>query len=177
MIKTSRGSSEKEHRSNRPEGGGLSPSPWSKFRFKWEWRRPGGLPECPYFYRWLLDFGVFAIRLHKWVGSDDDRAWHDHPWWFLTFVLSGGYKDISLDGVDVLTRGSWRFRSAHHRHTVQLIKTPTWTLLITGPPIRRFGFWVGDKLIRRDKYFAEHGHHPCEDGEIVRMKPDGTRIL
>lgn len=135
-----------------------------------------GLPECPYLHRWVLDFGVFALRLHRWRASDDARAFHDHPWWFLTLVLWGGYTDVSPSGRDRLRLGSVRFRPAHHQHTVE-IHEPTWTLLITGAPARRWGFWVDGKLRRRDKYFATFGHHPCDPvGAPVRMRPSGERI-
>jgi len=127
-------------------------------------------------HRWVLDFGVFAIRLHRWFSSDDARAFHDHPWWFLTLVLWGGYTDVSPEGRDALGVGSVRFRPAHHKHTVE-ISRPTWTLLVTGPPARRWGFWIDGKLRKRDKYFATHGHHPCVPAGLpVRMRPSGERI-
>lgn len=137
-----------------------------------------GLAECPYLRRWVLDFGPFALRLHRWTASDDSRAFHDHPWWFVTVVLWGGYIDVSPEGRDRLGLGSVRFRPAEHRHTVEVEHVPTWTLLVTGRPSRRWGFWVdGEKLIKRDKYFAEHGHHPCAPSAApVRMKPNGERI-
>lgn len=135
-----------------------------------------GLPECPYMHRWVLDFGPFAIRLHRWTASDDARAFHDHAWWFLTLVLWGGYTDVSPAGRDRLSVGSIRFRPALHRHTVEVSRV-TWTLLITGRPTRRWGFWLGEKLMRRDKYFAVHGHHPCDASRApVRMRPTGERI-
>lgn len=149
------------------------------------WRQPGGLPECPYFYRWVLDFGLFSIRLHKWLANDDARAYHDHPYWFITLVLWGGYDDVSPTAigyqtwkhhVDTLGIGSVRYRPAQHRHVVSLRKTPTWTLLLTGRPLRRWSFYRHGQAIKRDKYFAEYGHHPCDGGEPVRMRPDGTRI-
>ena len=135
-----------------------------------------GLPECPYMQRWVLDLGAFAIRLHRWTASDDSRAFHDHPWWFLTLVLWGGYVDVSPAGRDRLGLGSIRFRSSSHRHTVEVEQT-TWTILITGSPSRRWGFWVDGKLLKRDKYFAVHGHHPCAPTSTpVRMRPTGERI-
>lgn len=138
---------------------------------------PVGLEECPYLRRWVLDFGAFALRLHRWEASDDTRAFHDHAWWFLTCVLRGSYVDVSPLGRDRLRAGSIRFRPASHRHTVEVQQPGTWTVLLTGAPIRRWGFWVKNKLVRRDKYFAEHGHHPCSPGEPpVRKRPDRTRI-
>lgn len=141
------------------------------------WGVPGGLPECPYFRKWVIDFGPFAIRLHRWYSDDDHRAMHDHPYWFVTLVLRGGYTDVSPDGIDRLSAGDARFRPAEYRHSVQNVRPNTWTLLVSGRPWRRWGFWVGGKLVKRDKYFATSGHHPCDpDGDGVRMKPDGTRI-
>lgn len=65
-------------------------------------RRPGitwgqwlGGDDCPYMHRWIVNLGFCSIRLHHWVGSDDPRALHDHPWPFVTFVFWGGYTDIS----------------------------------------------------------------------------------
>lgn len=142
------------------------------------WDKPQGLPECPYFRRWVLDFGAFALRVHRWQASDDNRAFHDHPWWFLTCVLWGSYADISPDGEDLLTVGSIRFRAATHKHTVKILHPGTWTFLITGPVTRRWGFWSGTKQFRRDKYFAVRGHHPCNDSDPpVRFRPDGSKII
>lgn len=41
------------------------------------WRQPGGLTECPYFRRTVIDFGLFSIRIHEWYSDDDHRAYHD----------------------------------------------------------------------------------------------------
>lgn len=162
--------------SHMPEVGGSTPSPLTKSPFSISWNESVGLPECPYLRRWVFDFGAFSIRVHRWQSSDDERAFHDHPWWFLTLVLWGSYVDSSPSGRDLLRIGSVRCRSANHRHTVEVLKPGTWTILITGRASRRWGFWVDDKLLRRDKYFAEHGHHPCTSGSPVRMRPDGSRI-
>lgn len=142
------------------------------------WGQRIGLEECPYMQRWVLDFGLFAIRLHRWFSSDDERAFHDHAWWFLTLVLWGRYTDISPEGRDTLRMGSIRFRKAEHPHTVSIEVPGTWTILITGRPVRRWGFWINGKLIKRDKYFAVHGHHPCDQasGTAIRRRPDGSRI-
>ena len=156
------------------------------------WRQAGGLQECPYFHRTIFNFGFFTIRIHEWHSDDDHRAYHDHPYWFWTLVLRGGYtdvcpisqvytgsKELSTDYPvhDDLTIGSIRFRKAEYRHSVQFVKPNTITLLITGPAKRRWGFWVDGKLIKRDKYFATMGHHPCDNiGKPVRIKPNGDRV-
>lgn len=154
-----------------------------RFLPRFIWRQAGGLPECPYFHRTILDFGFFSIRIHEWHSDDDHRAYHDHPYWFWTFVLKGGYTDVapSSNGIeevyDMLRAPAVRYRAAEYKHSVQNVIPGTITILLTGKPFRRWGFWVNGKLIKRDKYFATKGHHPCDPSKDgVRIKPDGSRI-
>ena len=126
------------------------------------WRQRLGRPECPYMTRWVLDLGWFAIRLHHWVASDDQRNPHDHPFWYITFILWGGYQDKSPSGDTRMHVGKVACRRASHQHTVLVDRGGCWSLLLTGPETREWGFWVGGKFRRRNKYFFEHGHHPCE---------------
>lgn len=121
-----------------------------------------GNPECPYIKRWVIDFGPFSIRLHHWISSDDQRNFHDHPWWYLTLVLKGGYVDRNPQGSKRRTIGSLDFYPATHQHTVLVDPKGCWTLLITGRESRTWGFWVKGKFRKRNKYFFEHGHHPCD---------------
>lgn len=133
------------------------------------WNEALGLAECPYVYRWGIAIDrLFSLRLHHWLAPDDDRYCHDHPWWFLTFVLRGGYNDISPDGsFDVLHAPAIRFRSALHRHTVSPHPGGAWTVILTGPKKRVWGFWVPKangklRLLTSRRYFWRYGHHPCE---------------
>ena len=143
---------------------------------KFIWNKAGGLPECPYFHISALIFKKFSIRLHHWHSDDDHRACHDHPHWFITMVLRGGYTDVSPNGNDILRFGSIRFRKAEFAHSVQQVIPSTITFLITGESKRRWGFWVDGKLIKRDKYFATKGHHPCDPlSAPVKFNPDGRR--
>jgi hypothetical protein len=164
--------------------GGSNPSPptITKGRRLLLWRYPAGLPECPYIMRWVLLPFWYSLRLHHWTASDDTRAFHNHAWWFIVIVIWGSYLDFYTDPAtgllvaDYLGPGSIRFRLARHSHTVQILQ-PTWTLLITGRPLARWGFWVGGKLIKRDRYFAIYGHHPCDSGQApVRLRPDRSSI-
>jgi hypothetical protein len=109
---------------------------------------------------------IGSLRLHRWVKPDDDRAFHDHPWWFLTIVLRGGYTDRGPQGDDRLRVGSVRFRAALHRHTVIPGPHGAWTLLVTGPIARPWGFWLGGKFRKANKWFARYGHHPCALGSF-----------
>lgn len=126
------------------------------------WAEKLGLPECPYVIRWRFETPFGSVRVHHWLSSDDPRAFHDHPWWFLTMVLKGGYTDQHPGGSDHLGLGSVRFRPALHRHTVIPGSGGAWTLLITGRRRRNWGFWPrGIKFVKANKWFSTYGHHPC----------------
>lgn len=120
-----------------------------------------GLPECPYLIRWRLETPLGSIRVHHWLGPDDDRAFHDHPWWFLTLVVRGGYEDRNPGGTDRLRAGSVRFRRALHRHTVVPAGSGAWTVMVTGKRTRSWGFWLNGKFYKANKWFLARGHHPC----------------
>jgi hypothetical protein len=120
------------------------------------------LPDCPYVIRWRLELFGYSVRVHHWLSNDDPRAFHDHPWWFLTFVVKGGYKDVSPEGKDCLRPGSIRYRPALHQHIVYPNTGGCWTILITGRPLRKFGFWKDGKFTKANKWFLSYGHHPCK---------------
>ncbi len=104
---------------------------------------------------------VFNIYLHHFQNSDDDRALHDHPWMFnLSWLLRGRYRELvpyepavsmreslERDGqgnfVMGLRRveGSVKFRWGRSPHRIQLTHGDCWTLFITGPRIREWGFY------------------------------------
>jgi hypothetical protein len=132
-------------------------------RGKWRfaWGEPLGWAECPYVIRWIAETPWISVRIHHWTGPDDDRAFHDHPWWFLTFVVRGSYTDKNPAGDDHLRAPAIRFRPALHRHTVVPDPGGAWTVLLTGPIIRPWGFWLGEKFTKANKWFLSRGHHPC----------------
>ena len=125
------------------------------------WGERLGREECPYLRRWAINFGLFSIRIHYWHSGDDPRYFHDHPWWFVTLVLKGSYSDVTEHGRERMTPGTIRYRGALHRHTVDVAKGGCWTFMITGPAVRLWGFWVNGKFKKSNKFFLEHGHHPC----------------
>lgn len=124
----------------------------------------------PYVHRWIVETPWGSVRLHKWVDNDDLRAAHDHPWPFYTLILWGGYIDLTTAGEhegkpvyhgERLRAGNLRFRPALHEHTVFLTARPTWTLVLTGPKVRPFGFRVGKDWLRADRYFGKYGKAAC----------------
>jgi hypothetical protein len=127
-----------------------------------KWAERLGLPDCPYVIRWRIEVPAGSLRIHHWLGPDDDRAFHDHPWPFTTLVLRGGYTDFSPAGAEHLRAGSIRYRAAVYQHTVVPDAGGAWTVLITGPPMRSWGFWLDGKFRKANKWFLTYGHHPCD---------------
>lgn len=88
----------------------------------------------------------FNIYLHRFIRSDDDRSTHDHPWWNVSYLLSGEYLEhtIAAGGVHhhrLFRAGNFKFRTAKSAHRIELIDgKECWTLFITGPKIREWGF-------------------------------------
>lgn len=155
------GTTKEERHSDKVEVGGSNPSPRTrKIIVKLNERL--GLETCPYVVRWRIETPWFSVRLHHWFAPDDDRAKHDHPWSFVTFVLKGGYTDSSPSGDEYLKAPAVRFRSAEHQHTVFPDEGGAWTVIVTGPKVRQWGFWVRGKFKKANKYFLTYGHHPCD---------------
>lgn len=105
-----------------------------------------GRADEPYIHRWWVipRNRWFNIYLHKILRSDDDRALHDHPWWNVSIVLRGGYFEHTKRG-EVLWRGAgsfvFRFAKTAHRLVIAPEMAPrAWTLFITGPLFRTWGF-------------------------------------
>jgi len=96
---------------------------------------------------------IFNIYLHRFGRSDDDRALHDHPWWNVSILLVGEYVEhtIRAGGVHVRTlrqEGDVVLRRARAAHRIELSNGVCWTLFITGPRLREWGF------------HCEHGWRP-----------------
>jgi hypothetical protein len=46
----------------------------------------------PLMIRWyLIKTRWFGLFVHRFLRSDNDRHFHDHPWAFLTWLVGGGY--------------------------------------------------------------------------------------
>ena len=135
--------------------------------FKFKYKEPLGKIECPYAYRTYLILFGYSFRIHYWLRSDDKRYMHNHPWWFITFVLKGNYTDVYLkDNIiqkDYLSRWSIRYRSSKHTHYVEIPKEGCITILFTGRKLNQWGFWVNNRYMRINRFFKQHGHPPCNE--------------
>lgn len=107
-------------------------------------------------------FGVF---LHRMDAPDPGIDLHDHPWWFGSLILWGGYVEERATARDApglaaiaeqfptCTRGvverrrwlSWRTMRLDECHRiVGLGGRRAWTLVIHGPVRRGWGFFLPD---------------------------------
>jgi hypothetical protein len=125
-----------------------------------------GGEDDPYMLRWHLVRlkKLPRVYLHKFLRDDDDRAMHDHPWWFFSFMVYGSYNEV-LPGNIIKRRSapSICFRNASHIHRVALDRdasgkpVPCWTIVVTGTKVRSWGFWCPKGFIPWRKFDAQGG--------------------
>ena len=123
-----------------------------------------------YLERWNFDFfGLFSIKLHKFHDSGITPYPHDHPWDFISIILSGGYVEERHfeDGTTETIRhkpGRIVVRKARDRHRVLEVFKPNWSLVFCSPRKRHWGYWIDGKWCWWPAYFW-----PDEIGEMAAM--------
>lgn len=105
----------------------------------------GGPDDAVYLSRWVCEFGRgrSSIRFHVFRRPDEDSCHHDHPWWFFTVVLWGGYVEETVSGERAVRWLGFRRRGFRHRVT-RLLRRIAVTMIITGPIEREWGFFTRD---------------------------------
>lgn len=115
-----------------------------------------------YLMRWYWNFGPLGtFKIHKFHQSDDDCL-YDHPWNFISIILTTGYYEwtewspsvFEIPGTIRLKYGDREiirhqykpgdilFRKADHAHRIELINGKSaWTIVLTGNRKRKWGFW------------------------------------
>lgn len=125
--------------------------------------------------RWrIVQTPWLGLCLHRLDQPDQRTTLHDHPWPFLSFVLRGGYTEefgrttgfayVSTSPregrvKERITR-TWRARSIHRcapatpTPSPKLHRSPTWTLVLTGPraPEPSWGYWDENGWTAWDKH-------------------------
>ena len=97
----------------------------------------------------------FNIYLHRFLKSDGDRELHDHPWWSLSFLIKGHLFEECKDYIRVIHKWYPYLRSAKHRHRLYLMSGEAWTVFITGPEVREWGFWTDDGWVQWQKFIGD----------------------
>lgn len=133
----------------------------------YRWRKTSGEPpkglHNPFLIRWFVipKNKWCNIYLHKFMRDDEDRALHDHPWPNVSLLLVNKYIEVTAGPLGEVVRkmyyaGELRFRRATTAHRIELVRTrmaghkrtkaqrergqPSWSLFITGPVMRPWGF-------------------------------------
>ena len=122
----------------------------------------------PYMHRYYLLFKdkikedesahqlPFNMMLHKICLSDPDDL-HDHPWWYATVILKGGYWEVTPKGR--FWRGPGHFRISQpgslHRIEISDNSQGSWSLFFRGPKIREWGFMKNGDWVNHRTYLEE----------------------
>lgn len=130
------------------------------------WRAYSTLgPDNPYLTRYkVLETFLGNIYIHNFGRSDAAGALHDHPWYFFHVIVEGGYMEGVWEDEQLVLyprcTGYWAFHKATFQHRVELgyangkPVTNIWTLVITGPKIRTWGFV--DLVTRKWSTWTQH---------------------
>lgn len=139
-----------------------------------------GATDNPLITRWGLNVkGLGGIYIHKMHRPDGDPELHNHRWWFVSFIVKGGYVEkyverILPESVLYVGWGSgqklryWRKHTLHFMprgcaHTIISLDTyPTWTIVLHGPLKGDWGFFTREGYVDHETFIAarydEKGH-------------------
>lgn len=90
-------------------------------------------------------------RFHHIVQSDPE-VMHNHPWDFVSLLLTGGYRETTLDGEAEYSAPCLIARSANEFHRLTLLDGPVWTFVKTGPFVNNWGFLTEDGFVSHQNY-------------------------
>ena len=107
-----------------------------------KWRGADQVIGQNYMQRWhlLRKPGVRNLYLHRYLGSDDDRALHDHPWASWSILLWGHLVEVTEQGEKRIWPIIPKFRSPEYSHRLILKSSGALTLFYTGKKVREWGF-------------------------------------
>ena len=93
---------------------------------------------------------------------DDDSDLHDHPSWSVSIVLTPGIKELYREEpphsalfMRRFEAGDVVYRGLHFAHQL-VIEKEAWTIFITGPKVRTWGFWCPKGWRKWTDYVAVH---------------------
>jgi hypothetical protein len=95
----------------------------------------------------------FNLMLHKICLSDPDDL-HDHPWWYATLILKGGYWETTPKGRFWRGPGHFRISAPHSLHRIEVPEgSPgSWSLFFRGFKVRKWGFVQNGQWVDHKRY-------------------------
>lgn len=122
-------------------------------------RKPDEIIGENYLRRWHLrrKQGGWNLYLHRYDGSDEDRALHDHPWKSVSILLWGNLGEVSNKGEHRLWPIVPKFRSAEYAHRIRLKSKFAYTLFFTFRKQREWGFHCPKGWLHWKEFTDESG--------------------
>lgn len=149
-----------------------------------------------YLNRWGFSHDrIGGILLHRMDAPDPGVDLHDHPWWFVSIILWGGYTEerasireavsraARADQLDAragqrnagvrgtTTRRRWlsvRSMRLDECHTItETHRSHSWSLVIKGPRLRSWGFYLPDGYMPA----AQYGTERAERRNLYMIRP------
>lgn len=128
-----------------------------------------GTDGTTYMRRWFFWCPWFGVRVHHILRSDPDRHMHDHPWDFMSLLLTGGYTEVVPRYSESPSAHCPNPRKIHHprwsvlRHKAEdlhrlVLDKPVWTLVFTGHKRKSWGFATERGMVPWRQYLQEGGH-------------------
>lgn len=106
----------------------------------------------------------FGLYVHRFDNADY-RTFHDHPWSFVSIIVRGGYVEATphnnalvvsaepYTDYKIIRAGSINHKKATELHYIaDLLRKPTWTIMLTGKRERVWGFVDENGWTRFDEY-------------------------
>lgn len=122
------------------------------------------LIDRDYMERWYLlpRNRFFNLYFHRFYGSDAPVP-HDHPWVSMSWILDGSYVEHTQRGASKKSVGNITLRGAKSLHWIEIDK-PVYTLFVTGPRMRRWGFQCEQGWVDFSDYIARRGDSRLASG-------------
>jgi len=100
------------------------------------------------------------LMINYFHRSDEDRALHDHPWRFWSFILWRGYLEHTRSGARRIRPLTLNYRPPRWTHRVEMMNgKPACTLVWTGRRVREWGFHTDKGWM----HWKEFGREYCND--------------
>jgi hypothetical protein len=137
-------------------------------------RKPDFVIGDDYLRRWwVLPRNPWQnVYLHDIRRSDDDRAFHDHPWPNTSFLILGSYIEHTPEGTFTRRAGDVVKRPANALHRLEVIPGErAISLFLTGAIEREWGFdcqhgWVHWKDFTNPADSSKVGRG-CGEGDLL----------
>ena len=97
-----------------------------------------------------------TARYHHILTSDSHHL-HDHPWDFISVIITGSYVETTPTSEQEYGPGSVLIRKAEQLHRLTLPEGQTaWTFVLVGEVRRRWGFSTDDGWVHWSEYLNDH---------------------